>query len=665
MSPLRAQVRRANAHYQVAKALYRLPSPVAWAIAADMTATISHVTTQGLAMLALPFLAAVAAGGLWWWRNRHWANDSHLIVWCVVTGWTLAVAQAGPLAWHMIPQAILWLAALALTGAARFAPNAGADEDGAAGPTVWTAEVIPSEPQETYSPPVIPSEPGETAEPDAAPIPQAPGTGALQTGGTVRDAAPDADRVQAALGDVLREFGVSARMAGYSRGAATTCHYIELGPKVLVSAVTKLAPNFAYAARTKDLEILPVVPGRSAIGARVPNADRDVVLLGDILNSPTAAAIGSHPLVAALGKDDATSDEVLIVLSELPHLLIAGATGGGKSISVHDVITSILTRATPDQVRMILIDPKRVELMIYAGIPHLLTPIITSPTKAAEWLAWVVGEMDRRYDLLNAHGFRHIDDFNEAAGKGLLAGEDGEELQPCPYLLVVIDELADLMMVAPRDVEDTIVRITQIARAAGIHLVAATQRPSVNVVTGLIKANMPARLALATSSGKDSEVILDRRGAEKLLGRGDALFLPMGASHPIRLQMAYVSEAEIREIVSQVKRSAPPPAPVEIPGAPGGQDSPPAAPLGAVDGPEDLDLFLEAARLVISTQFGSTSMLQRKLRLGFAKAGRVMDDLEAARIVGPSEGSKARDVLVSPNDLDETLDRLRGVTSGV
>ncbi|MDQ2650201.1 MAG: DNA translocase FtsK, partial [Actinomycetota bacterium] len=463
------------------------------------------------------------------------------------------------------------------------------------------------------------------------------------------------------LEQALAQHGVETRLVGMVVGPSVTRYELELGAGVKVSKVTSLHKDIAYAMASPDVRILAPIPGRQAIGVEVPNTDRQIVALGDILASPEAKR-ATHPLEVAVGRD-INGKAVLMNLATMPHILIAGATGAGKSSCLNSLLTSVLMRSTPDQVRMILVDPKRVEMGQYDRLPHLLTQVVTNPKKAANALAWAVREMERRYDLLAEVGFRDITGYNAAHDRGDLpdvvspSGEVMREFPRLPFILVVIDELADLMMVAARDVEESICRLAQMARAVGIHLVIATQRPSVNVITGVIKANVPARLAFAVSSATDSRVILDQTGAERLIGKGDMLLLGPASSAPSRIQGSWVSEEEVRKIAAVWKKQAPDLTfDKEVQGEGEAGSSMGGTSSGGGGGDDDDDLLVQATELIVRSQLGSTSMLQRKLKVGFARAGRIMDLLEQRGVVGPSEGSKARTVLMTVEELENQLE---------
>jgi S-DNA-T family DNA segregation ATPase FtsK/SpoIIIE len=453
----------------------------------------------------------------------------------------------------------------------------------------------------------------------------------------------------AALERTLHTFGVDARVVGAHRGPTVTMYEVAVASGTKVGKVIGLSSDISYALATPDVRIQAPIPGKSAIGIEVPNTHRDFVMVGDVLRSAEAKQ-ATHPLEVALGKD-VHGRARMVNLAEMPHLLIAGATGAGKSSLVNSFVTSLLARTTPEDVRLVLVDPKRVELSHFGDVPHLLSPVIVHPKRAAEALQWIVREMETRYELLATVGVRDIDSYEEGFRAGTLRIPPGmeEKFEHMPFIVVVIDELADLMMVAPRDVEDAICRVAQMARAVGIHLVVATQRPSVDVVTGLIKANIPSRIALMTSSQADSRVILDMNGAEKLVGHGDMLFAPSNISKPVRIQGAWVTEGEVRAVCDFIRAQRQ----VVYENTVEGLALPPGEGAGEHGLGDEDDLLEQAAELVIRSQLGSTSMLQRKLKVGFARAGRIMDLMEERGLVGPSQGSKARDVLLTWEEWEE------------
>jgi S-DNA-T family DNA segregation ATPase FtsK/SpoIIIE len=459
------------------------------------------------------------------------------------------------------------------------------------------------------------------------------------------------------LQESLASHGVETTLVGMTVGPTVTRYELELAAGVKVARVTSLQKDIAYAMAATDVRILAPIPGRSAIGVEVPNHQRQLVALGDLMVSPEATA-ATHPLEVAIGKDIA-GRSVFLNLATTPHMLIAGATGAGKSSGINCIITSLLMRTTPDQVRLILIDPKQVEMGQYQHLPHLLTQPVTNPKKAANALGWAVKEMERRYDVLSRVGYRDISGYNAAVDAGTFSTPEYAEspLESMPYIVVVVDELNDLMMVAARDVEESITRIAQKARAVGIHLIVATQRPSVNVITGVIKANVPARMAFAVSSLTDSRVILDQPGAEKLVGKGDMLLLPGNSSVAQRIQGSFVGEEEVRQVVAHWRTQAPTVTNTQVEADPGVVESDLVtssanAFSAGSDDDEDTAMMRQAMELVVRSQLGSTSMLQRKLKVGFARAGRIMDLLEQRGVVGPSEGSKAREVLMTVEEFE-------------
>ncbi|MDO4929424.1 MAG: DNA translocase FtsK [Corynebacterium sp.] len=465
------------------------------------------------------------------------------------------------------------------------------------------------------------------------------------------------EQIVDAINAVLEEFGVNAQVTGYNRGPTVTCYIIQVGPGVKMSKITGLQTNFAYAVKTSNIRLLMPIPGHSAVGIEVPNDDRETVYLGDALSEPNFAN-DPDPLLVPIGKG-VEGSFVTFALNKLPHMLVAGSTGSGKSAFVNSLLVSLLSRATPEQLRLILVDPKMVEFTPYEGIPHLLTPIITEPKRASDALMWLVEEMERRYLDMKAAGVRNIEGYNKKFDRGEIVAPPGSqrEYKRFPYIVAIVDELADLMMTAPREIEDAIVRITQKARAAGIHLILATQRPSVNVVTGLIKSNIPSRVAFATASNQDSRVILDQNGAEKLLGMGDGLFIPQGQAETVRIQGAYVDDAEIHAIVEQTKSQVPEPDYIQIETK---TETPEAEVEVQPESDDDVDMLCAAAELAAYSTTLSISNLQRKLRMGFSKAGRMMDQLEEFGVVGPAVGTKAREVIITEEDLPSIQWMMRG-----